>query len=266
MRTFILIFAHMEQNEIITWLDDPQRNYADGVRLLERHQPNKHLVRVFSNRSPRFAMGDLMAELRRLARTAHLTNEATKENVPVSENKASVPGVVLTAKKMLHETWVKLSRFHTDLFNVGEGNSEKEVAARLQLMDQRDPLIERYNSLYLAKEAFFSGTLTEGQLQEVVSGKTFEAVANPEPEKSKETTPLHRLSDLTLANAIHAAKQAINRYNNQLRYQSDTAQAVENPMKPCPRRDKIERKLAKRQASLAVLEEEMKKRVDGLKV
>ena len=244
------------EKEITVWVDNPNRDYAEGVRLLQRFGTNAHLARVFSKRSPRFAMPDLVAELRRLNKSAAANPAATLPAVQTT--KPSLPKVVDAAKQLVHECWVKLSQFLRDLFNVGEGNSEKEVAARLLLLDAREPYIERYNSVYEAKEAFFAGKITEAQLQEVVDGKTVEAVLHPP--KPKKETPLRSLSDLTLAKAIKAAKQCITRYNNQLRYQHDTAQRYDNPMPQCPKRTKIEKRLAEKQAEIAVLEVELKKR------
>lgn len=243
-------------NEINNWINDPQRDYAVGVRLLELHCTNPHLVRYFANRSPRFAMGELVAELRRIQPKAK--EQQTFLPVAAQTTKPNLPKVVDAAKQLVHDCWVKLSQFLRDLFDVGEGNSEKEVAARLLLLNDREPYIERYNSVYEAKEAFFAGKITEKQLQEVVDGKTIDAVLHPP--KPKKETPLRSLSDLTLAKAIKAAKQCITRYNNQLRYQHDTAQRYDNPMPQCPRRTKIEKLLADKQSELATLEAEYKRR------
>lgn len=242
-------------NEITRWIDNPSRDYAEGVRLLEKHSSNSHLVRVFANRSPRFAMSDLMAELRRLQPTAADFPAAT---VNPQASKPAVPKVAEAAKQMVHEAWVKLSKYHRDLYAVGEGNSEKEMAARRILLAERDPLIERYNSIYEAKEALFSGMLTEKQLQEVMDGKTIAQVLHPV--KPKKQTPLASLTDLQLAKKAKAAKAAITRCKNQLRYQQDTAGRYDNPMPQCPRRKEIEQRMAEKEAELATLEEELKKR------
>lgn len=243
--------------DITLWVENPNRDYYAGVRLLERFGTNSHLARVFSKRSPRFAMADLVAELRRLNKSAAADPQTSSLPAAITHT-TTLPKAVLVAKQLVHDCWVKLSKFLSDLFNVGEGNSEKEVAARRLLLDAREPYIERYNSVYEAKEAFFAKKITEAQLQEVIDGKTIAAVLNPV--KPKEKTPLRALSDLTLAKAVHAAKTAITRYNNQLRYQQDSVAKADNPMPQCPKRTKIEKRLAKRTAELAVLEEELKRR------
>jgi hypothetical protein len=243
-------------NDITHWRENPSRDYAEGVRLLEKHSSNTHLVRVFANRSPRFAMSDLVAELRRLKPTAAADLPAA--TVTAQASKTQVPKVAEVAKQMVHEAWVKLSKNHRDLYAVGEGNSEKEMAARRILLAEREPLIERYNSIYEAKEALFAGVLTETQLQEVIDGKTIDQVLHPvKPEK---VTLLASLSDLQLAKKAKAAKAVITRCKNQLRYQQDTAAKEDKPMPQCPRRKEIEQRMADKQAELATLEEELKKR------
>lgn len=246
-------------NKTITeWINDPRRDYADGVRLLEQHCGNPNLVRYYANRSPRFAMAGLVEELRHLKPIATATDPTPSVPVAAPTPTPTVPAVAVEAKRQVHELWLKLSKIHSDLFDTGEGNGEKEIAARLLLMKERDPLIERYNSLYEAKEAFFAGKLTEAQLQEVVDGKTIDQVLHPEP--ANEKTPLRALTDIQLTKKAKAAKAAITRCKNQLRYQQDTAAKTDNPMPDCPKRKEIETRLKDREAELAVLTEEIKKR------
>ena len=240
-------------NSITEWINNPDRIYADGVRLLEAYGGNPNLVRVFANRSPRFAMADLVAEVRRL----------TPRPVPVTVSKVlppapDVPAVAKEAKRLVHEAWVRLSRIHSALFEVGIGNGEKEVAERMRLMKEREPLIERYNSLYGAKEAFFGGRMGEEQLQRVVKGAPLEEVMHPQPEP--EGTDVGRLSDVELLKRIKAAKATVTRCKNQLLYQRDTAAAVANPMPECPRRDKVTAKLRKKEAELQQLGVERERR------
>ena len=248
-------------DEITKWIDNPQRDYSEGVRLLQQYGKNCHSVRYFSNRSPRFAMPELVAELQRLNKLAAADRTTVAPATEVScatVPKKKQPDVVERAKQLVHEYWVKLSQFLRALFEVGEGNSDREIAARLLLLDEREPYIERYTSVYEAKEAYFKGKLTLEQLQEVVDGKTISAVL--QPTKPKQKTAMEFFSDLTLAKAIHAAKTAINRYNNQLRYQKESRAKQDNPMPNCPKRRDIEKKLKIKEEELKLLEEEKKKR------
>ena len=91
-----------------------------------------------------------------------------------------------------------------------------------------------------------------------MEGKTLDQVLHPETPKVE--TPMQQMSDLQLAKKAKAAKAAINRAKNQLRYQQDTAAKKENPMPQCPKRKEIEKKLTAKQDELAKLESELKRR------
>ena len=242
------------ENVIKHWIEDPNRNYDEGVALFVRLGGNRSLARYFENTQARFASKKLFYELGKLAKIR-------KKPVVLStteKKETAIPDVAKKAKKMVHDSWVILSKLHRQMFDTGEGNSEKELAARRKLMEERDPWIERYNSVYEAKELYFAGKLTESQLQEVVDGKTIEQVLHPEP--PKEETALSELSDLQIAKKAKAAKAAINRCKNQLLYQQDTAAKKENPLPDCPKRTAIEQRLAEKKAELATLEAELKRR------
>ena len=236
-------------DDIKTWIDSEPRDYAVGVRLLEQHGASASLVRVFANRSPRFAMRDLVAELRHLAATAR------PAKAPKPQNEA-VPPLVQEAKQRVHEVWVKLSRIHRALYDIGTANTSEAVAERLRLMQEREPLIERYNSIYEAKEGYFGGSVKLEQLQEVMDGKPLPDVLHP---KTK-PTPHAAMSDLDLIKRIKATKAAINRCQNQLLYQKDTSQKQPDPMPDCPRRDSIASRLDGKKKELAALLSEKERR------
>ena len=161
---------------------------------------------------------------------------------------------------LLREAWRHLFSSHEALWNTGEENTPEAIAARKQIMADREPWIERYNSLYTGKEAFMQGTMTEQQLQLIVNGQTYaEATRKPAPK----TTPqaAHQLSDLKLAAKIRATKQAIIRAKNQLQYQQDTSASTPNPLPPCPRRTALEKKLLTKEQELQALQAELAKRL-----
>lgn len=236
------------------WISDPQRDYNVGVQLLGKVTRNTHLVRVYANRSPRFAMADLVALLQKEAKS----NVEAEASTVIRTKSKEVPSEVDKAKEMIHENWVKLSKIHRAMYATGESNDKESVAKRKELMKVREPLIERYNSIYEAKEGYFAGTVTIKQLREVMEGKTLEEVLYPKP--SKDETPMEKMSDLQLAKKAKAAKAAINRAKNQLHYQQDTAAKKPNPMPECPKRKAIEQKLEDKQRELAAYEAELKRR------
>lgn len=231
--------------EIEQWLADGQRSYAVGVDLLSRHGGTAQQVRVYANRSPRFAMAELMGELRRLsARSGGMAVKTVKS------------AVAERAKSELHELWVELSRIHTALFKTGEENTPAAMAARLALMERRDPMVERFSALYEAKEKFFAGGMSENELLAVVDGKAERA-----EEDEAAGSSLHAvgsLSDLELVKRMKAAKQGKIRAQNWLLYQQPTAAKAENPMPECPKRREWENRLEvyTREYSLLLAEKE----------
>lgn len=228
------------------WIDDPDRDYDTGVELFSSNGGNRSMVRYFSATKPRFAMKKLLYELGKMAKDEVVTlTISPDEPVSHTEPGATVPPVAAMAKQIVHDTWVELSRIHEELYNLGTENDETTVAKRKALLDEQQPLIERYNSVYEAKEAFFNGELSEEELQKVVDGKT-ETVEAPPVDYS-------RLSDLDLTKRIKAAKQAVNRYTNQLLYQQDTKGEAENPMPDSLKRQKIEQCMAVRNDELKQL-------------
>ena len=67
-------------NEIQQWIDNPERDYADGVELFARHCKNKALVRHFRNGTARFRMGKLVYEMGKVAKTVAVES-ATQSSV-----------------------------------------------------------------------------------------------------------------------------------------------------------------------------------------
>ena len=257
---FLFLYLCIMNSEIKHWLANESRDYMQGVSLLERFGTNANLVRVFRARSPRFALPDLMAEVRRLAATAPEDTPSQPEaaNTPAPKPAPTVPTLVEKAKTTAHDVWVRLSRLHRKLFDTGEGNGKKEVEERKRILAEKEPLIERYNSVYEAKEMFFAGKLTEDQLKQVVEGLPLEKVLHPEPPKEEKL--LSDLTDLQLARKFKAAKDRQNRSRNKLRYQQESAAKEENPMPDCPRRKLIEEKMAATEKELVELQKEMSRR------
>lgn len=215
-----IMIADIEQ-----WLADGQRSYEVGVDLLSQYGGTAQQVRVFRGRSPRFAMGDLMGDLRRLS---------ARSSGSTPPPMVAVPAVALRAKKELHQLWVQLSRLHLSLFGIGEENTPSAVAARVAMMEQRDPLIERFNALYEAKEAFFAGKLSEAGLTAVVDGRV--AASGCKESSDEQPAELASLSDLELVKRLKAAKQGKIRSQNWLLFQQPTAAMVKNPLPDCPKR------------------------------
>jgi hypothetical protein len=238
---------------ITLWLKNPQRDYAEGVELFGRHGGNKTMLRYFQNTKPRFALDRLIRELEKIERKMPVAAPAA---VPAPATVAVEPDVVARVKKMVHEAWVEMSRLQNELFETGTANDDATIARRRELMEKRDPIVDRYNELYEAKEAFFAGKMTVEELQEVVDGKAKE----PEKAPKKEVSPCGEMTDVQLTKRSHAVQTNITRVQNQLDYQQDKKGKAKNPMPDCPKRKKLEQKLATLREEQAAIEAEIKKR------
>lgn len=260
------------ENIIKQWIDNPNRNYSEGVALFIRFGGNRFQARYFENTQPRFAIKKLSYELGQLLKqgkgnieTTSPENPAGEQPIrpeqpvlpkqPTGESQSSapkIPEVAAIAKRIVHETWIEMSRITEELFNLGTENDDATVTRRKALLDERIPLIERYNQVYEAKEAFFGGELSEEQL--------FKVVMNQPDTEPRPPQDYSALSDLELNKRLHAAQTAITRYNNQLLYQQNKKADNENPMPDCPKRRDIENSLAVRTAELEALKSELDRR------
>lgn len=271
------------------WVEDPKRSYSVGVALLEKHCTNRCLVRYFQNTTERFGMKKLTYELGKLAlkvkepepveppqiptvvdtpptgeggTTQTVDTPPADENQPPTDNnKPPIPEVAAIAKSIVHDTWVELSRIKEELFNLGTENTPDIIARRKALLDEQAPLVARYNEVYEAKEAFFNGEMDEQQLLAVINQE------QPKEDNKQQAAnnELSKMSDLDLAKAIKAAKAAITRCNNQLRFQQDVATKggkplPENPMPECPKKEEIVKKLADKTQELVTLTAELESR------
>lgn len=277
------------ETTIKQWVEDPKRSYSVGVALLEKHCTNRCLVRYFQNTTERFGMKKLIYELGKLAlkvkepepveppqiptvvdtpptgeggTTQTVDTPPTDENQPpMANDKPPIPEVAAIAKSIVHDTWVELSRIKEELFNLGTENNPDIIARRKALLDEQAPLVARYNEVYEAKEAFFNGELDEQQLLAVINQE------QPKEDNKQQAAnnELSKMSDLDLAKAIKAAKAAITRCNNQLRFQQDVATKggkplPENPMPDCPKKEEVVKKLADKTQELVTLTAELESR------
>ena len=259
------------ENTIKQWIDNPNHDYNEGIALFVRYGGNRFLSRYFENTQPRFAIKKLVYEMGQLVKQGKGYIESPEENSqrvetnvqqppsgtqlpdPITQKqKSNIPEVAAIAKRIVHETWVEMSRITNELFDLGTENDDATVSRRKALLDERIPLIERYNEVYEAKESFFAGEMTEEQLSDIVMGTT-----GKEPEPPADYS---KLSDLELSKKMHAAQTAMTRYNNQLLYQSNKKEAKENRMPDCPKRKEIKNSLAIRSLELEGLKVEFEKR------
>lgn len=227
------------------WLSNPERDYDEGVRLLERYGGNAHLVHSYRQRAPRWAMEELVADIRGLAKDAMSREEAVVTTGEAVKDGAESRGAA--ARQEAGGLWVRIGRLTTALYETGEGNQPETVEKRRLLLEERAPLIARHAELWERIEEYErTGVMAEEGEQE--------------KEAADQTGTLKDIGDLALAKRIHSARTSCTRYENLLRYQSTKAMSQANEMPPCPRRTELEGLLREKRTELAMLTEELKGR------
>ena len=238
-------------DDILQWLTGC-KDYKTGVAILDRHIRNKALIRHFQYSTPKCAAAKLEYELRKLLKSVAIAQAKPTQTTPakpfinVSKPKAKksnepIPTVIVQAKDELYELFTAISTAHRRLYELGEGNSEDIVAQRRRILEDRLPLIRRYEKLYPLKEKYFDTGEVPAELVRMIREKSSE---EPEPVAKDSRTELEKLSDLELAKKQHSLKVNINRTRNRLEYQADRKLDEPDPMPESPLRTKLEAKLA----------------------
>ena len=238
-------------DDILQWLTNG-KDYQTGIALLEKHQRNRMLVQHFRHSTPKFAAAKLEYELRKLLKGKVVAVVQAKPTAPpwtlinVSKLKAAksespIPSIIVQAKDELYELFTAISTAHRKLYELGEGNSEDIVAQRRRILEDRLPLIRRYEKLYPLKEKYFDTGEVPAELVRMIRETITE---EPEPVAKDSRTELEKLSDLELAKKQHSLKVNINRTRNRLEYQADRKLDEPDPMPESPLRTKLEAKLA----------------------
>ncbi|MBR4919456.1 MAG: hypothetical protein IKZ52_09605 [Bacteroidales bacterium] len=233
-------------DDIIQWLTGG-KDYAQGVAILGRYAKNAALVRHFQCTTAKFAAAKLEYELRKLLKGRAITSkpvrtaEQTVITTPKSKQPTAVPDTIAQAKNELYELFTAISTAHRKLYELGEGNSEDVVAQRRRILQDRLPLIRRYEKLYLLKEQYFDTGKVPAELSRMIAEKVTE---EPEPATTDSRKELEALSDVELMKKQHSLKVNINKTVNRLEYQALKKLDTPNPMPESPLRSKLEAKLA----------------------
>jgi len=236
-------------DDIKTWLQSPNKDYSQGVALFEKHHKNKMLARHFRNGKPATHAKKLEYELKKLIGiplTTLFAGNATAEKLTATI--ALLPQVITQAKTAVYELFTAISTMHRKLYELGESNSEEIVSQRKALIDERLPLIRRYEQLYLLKEQYFNTGVIPPELSLILTEQANSDTGTP-PKAAK--SEVNYLSGVELMKKKQALTIAINKAQNRLQYQSLTKADKPNPMPASPAREKLEAKLATLKEDLA---------------
>ena len=233
-------------DDITQWLASG-KDYAEGVRIFGRHSKNAALVRHFQCTTAKFAAAKLEYELRKLLKGRAITSHPVKTTAqtvittPKPKQPTALPDTIAQAKNELYELFTAISTAHRKLYELGEGNSEDVTAQRRRILQNRLPLIRRYEKMYLLKERYFDTGKVPAELVQMIAEKVTEEL---EPAAKDSRKELEALSDVELMKKQHSLKVNINKTVNRLEYQALKKLDTPNPMPESPLRSKLEAKLA----------------------
>jgi len=227
--------------EINTWLQSQTKDYFQGVELFEKHHKNKMLARHFRNGRPATHAKKLEYELKKLTgiSLSVLFGATITQEKPDCVTLAMLPEIIRQAKNAVYELFTAISTMHRQLFELGESNSEDVVKQRKGLIEQRLPLIQRYEQIFLLKEQYFASGVVPVELPLLLQQQEETVVPTP-PHCT--TCDLEFLSGVELMKKKQAVMVAIGKIQNRLQYQSLT-KGDPNPMPESPLKEKLEAKL-----------------------
>jgi len=271
-------------NEIQSWINDPNRDYATGVALFAKYSKNRALVRYFRTGTARFRMSKLVYEMGKVAKTAipekrpvgandySPLQPRTSQQPRVAGSSSPLPPYILAAKKEVSSLYALIDKRHRELYDLGTSNADDVVRKRKKILDGRKPAIVRSDRLYRLKEAWFK--LEDGPARERVASDIrellaapwkeqptiVEASASPQMQGNKLRDAVGSLTDLELSKRRSALRSSITKAQNMLQYQSIRKAETPTPMPPGPKRDEYEQKLAALKTELTAVCDELDKR------
>ena len=262
INAYLCLTNDEDMDEILQWLTNG-KDYQTGIALLERHQRNRMLVQHFQHSTPKFAAAKLEYELRKLLKGKSVATNLTRPTAPpwtlinVSKPKAAksetpIPSIIVQAKDELYELFTAISTAHRKLYELGEGNSGDVVAQRRRILEDRLPLIRRYEKLYPLKERYFDTGKLPDELVRMVREKVEE---QPAPVPMDGRAKLEKLTDMELMKKEHSIKVNINTTRNRLEYQANRKLDTPNPMPESPLRSKLEAKLTDLRSQYTIITE-----------
>ena len=261
-----------QRQKAIDWLNSRNRNFAEGVAILEASGFKPGVVRrLKSIDEGEGARLHLVENIRQYVRffgcevedtdaelgvidgqqPEELGQEDEKKGLTLDELGMKVEAGEMDAPAGAGRAIIEYARMyreremaHRKMAKVAEGNDDEHVAERRTLSDAIDRLTTRMEKLYPLVSGFLdNGIVPEEDAVEAV-------LADEEPEdaaavvEETEAPDFEELSKEELQKQLKSARTKILRKSNLLEYQQETKGDVPNPLPDCPKRVKYEREIA----------------------
>lgn len=281
------------RTQAMKWLALPvnKRNFAVGLQILGKsgYKPNVHAMLVRKGEQP-WTVDKLTTCLRDVIQVYYNPDDPRFAEVPdvddlndrdgehqsVNEQESMAKSADTTSFKQMPEVIQLVVKAYADAYKqraklarqrteIGENNDDESVARRKQIGEQMDQLTSYMDALAPLKEAYdHDGTVPDRATFDSIKNYSMVtkcmATFDQRPKVTVGKVDYHLMYTVQLRTRRKSLTNQITRKENQLLYQSNSKQAVENPMPDSPKRVKLLKQIENLKAERSKVEYELAER------
>ena len=268
-----------------------KRNFAVGLQILGKsgYKPNVHAMLVRKGEQP-WTVDKLTTCLRDVIQVYYNPDDPRFAEVPdvddlndrdgehqsVNEQESMAKSADTTSFKQMPEVMQLVVKAYADAYKqraklarqrteIGENNDDESVARRKQIGEQMDQLTSYMDALAPLKEAYdHDGTVPDRATFDSIKNYSMVtkcmAAFDQRPKVTVGKVDYHLMYTVQLRTRRKSLTNQITRKENQLLYQSNSKQAVENPMPDSPKRVKLLKQIESLKAERSKVEYELASR------
>ena len=281
------------RTQAMKWLALPvnKRNFAVGLQILGKsgYKPNVHAMLVRKGEQP-WTVEKLTTCLRDVIQVYYNPDDPRFAEVPdvddlndrdgehqsVSEQESMAKSADTTSFKQMPEVMQLVVKAYADAYKqraklarqrteIGEANDDESVERRKNIGIQMDQLTSYMDALAPLKEAYdHEGTVPDRATFDSIKNYSMVtkcvAAVDQRPKVTVGKVDYHLMYTVQLRTRRKSLTNQITRKENQLLYQSNSKQAVENPMPDSPKRVKLLKQVENLKAERSKVEYELAER------
>lgn len=281
------------RTQAMKWLALPvsKRNFAVGLQILGKsgYKPNVHAMLVRKGEQP-WTVDKLTTCLRDVIQVYYNPDDPRFAEVPdvddlndrdgehqsVNEQESMAKSADTTSFKQMPEVMQLVVKAYADAYKqraklarqrteICENNDDESVARRKQIGEQMDQLTSYMDALAPLKEAYdHDGTVPDRATFDSIKNYSMVtkcmAAFDQRPKVTVGKVDYHLMYTVQLRTRRKSLTNQITRKENQLLYQSNSKQAVENPMPDSPKRVKLLKQIESLKAERSKVEYELAER------
>lgn len=281
------------RTQAMKWLALPvnKRNFAVGLQILGKsgYKPNVHAMLVRKGEQP-WTVDKLTTCLRDVIQVYYNPDDPRFAEVPdvddlndrdgehqsVSEQESMAKSADTASFKQMPEVMQLVVKAYADAYKqraklarqrteIGEANDDESVERRKNIGIQMDQLTSYMDALAPLKEAYdHDGTVPDRATFDSIKNYSMVtkcmAAFDQRPKVTVGKVDYHLMYTVQLRTRRKSLTNQITRKENQLLYQSNSKQAVENPMPDSPKRVKLLKQIENLKAERSKVEYELAER------